>query len=533
MELFPSEFAANFMYMPSQGQLENFSFVGREFWLPIYDTKSPRVLLKCGRQVEKSTSLGNVLLAYTSLMYWFKSLFITPTQQQTEVFSKDRISSPIKMSHRLQTLAKGRDTVDNVLFKRFVTDSEITLRYAFLNADRARGIMADLVAIDEIQDILTEVIPVIEECLFTSNFQMMRYSGTPKSVDNTLSVYWHERSTQNEWAIPCDCTGSKPHWNIIGLKHIGKEGLICDKCGKTLYARHPDAQWVSMRSSEWLRDPPESVGIPFEGFRIPQVISPRVVWAGVLDKRARYSAAQFHNETLGLEFDSADKLLTKEMIQANCLGSSMKNSKNFAGRAPMYMGIDWEGGGTDAATKAYTVVSIGGYLGGRFTYVYFERFFGERARIDKLIPELVRLVHEHKVSLVGTDYGGGLDKNDELIRELGIRRVLRYQYVNTKRIYFDRGLMRWMVNRAEALMVMVNALRRGDTFSLPPWEEFETPFGGDLLSLFQEYNESRRTTVINKTPGTTDDTMHSMLYCFLASMAQHPRPDLLTPDQDR
>ena len=78
-------------------------------------------------------------------------------------------------------------------------------------------------------------------------------------------------------------------------------------------------------------------------------------------------------------------------------------------------------------------------------------------------------------------------------------------------------------------MAVINSINRGNEFRFPKWEEFEHPFGEDLLSIFTEYNEARRTTVIDKAPGATDDTIHAMTYCFLASMIKHPRPDIITP----
>ena len=105
--------------------------------------------------------------------------------------------------------------------------------------------------------------------------------------------------------------------------------------------------------------------------------------------------------------------------------------------------------------------------------------------------------------------------------------------MNTRKIYFDKHLLRFMVNRTEALMAIINCINRCDTFVFPKWEEFESPFGTDLLSVFTEYNEARRTTVVSKSPGATDDTLHSLAYCFLASMIRHPRPDIITPDKDK
>ena len=140
------------------------------------------------------------------------------------------------------------------------------------------------------------------------------------------------------------------------------------------------------------------------------------------------------------------------------------------------------------------------------------------------------LIRRFKVTLVGVDYGGGFDRNDALVRRFGIRRIAKYQYVNTnKKIYFEKELGRFMVNRTAVIMDVVNAINRSNVFKFPKWEQFEYPFGQDLVNMFSEYNESRRVVVLNKSPGTTDDTLHSLVYCFLASMINHPRPDILTP----
>ena len=541
MELFPSEFTAQVMKMPDEGVLAPFSFTGREYLLPIYDTQHPRVLLMFARQSEKSTTLGNKILAFSCLRHHFNSLFVSPSQQQTEVFSRDKLSAPLELSESLRTFLNRN--MNNVLYKKFITHSSVTLRYAFLHADRARGIPADALFLDEIQDLLTDVIPVIEECLSHSPYKVMQYSGTPKSLDNTLMYYWNTFSTMCEWMIPCDHCGGGDYrqWNTIGYENIGPVGLICSKCKKDIQARHPDAEWVSQRSMSWLKSPPD--GIPFEGYRIPQLLTSWVDWPGVLDKKRRYPLAQFYNEVLALGYDSGEKLLTREVLRKssvpNCV---MATAHGYARQTTFYMGIDWGGGGggsSEDAPKAvrsmsnlssYTVVSIGGYMGGRFQYVYFKRFEGPEAHIDELIPLIVKLVDQFNVAMIGTDYGGGLDKNDKLIRHFGIRRVARYQYCNAKMIHFNRDLHHWMVNRTEALMALINAINRGNEFLFPRWEDWEFPYAQDMLSVFKEYNTSNTQMLVTKTPGTADDSLHSALYCLLVSMIQHPRPDLLAAD---
>lgn len=544
LDLFPSEFTAHMMMMPEKGDLAPFSFVGREYLLPIYDTAHPRVLMMFGRQSEKSTTLGNKILSLACLRHHFRSLFVSPSQQQTEVFSRDKLSAPISLSDRLSVYLDR--VYDNVLYKKFITKSDITLRYAFLHADRARGIPADALFLDEIQDLLTDVIPVIEECLSHSHFQYMNYSGTPKSMDNTLAYYWNTYSTMCEWMIPCDRCGGGDyrHWNTINYDSIQDIGLVCGKCSKLIDKSHKSAAWVSQRSENWLKSPPD--GIPFEGYRIPQPLTAWVNWDSILDKKRRYPLAQFYNEVLALGYDSGEKLLTSDVLREQSVPScAMASASSYVGSTTFYMGIDWGGGGggsAEGATKktrsisgqsSYTVLTIGGYMGGKFQYVYCRRFDGPEAHILQLIPIIIQLAEKFRVSIIGTDYGGGLDKNDLLIRHFGVRRIARYQYVNTRKIYFNKDLHHWMVNRSEAIMAWVNAVNRKNEIRFPKWEDWEFPFAGDCLAVFKEYDRHSTKTTINKTPGTSDDTLHSMLYCLLASMIEHPRPDILAADQDK
>ena len=67
---------------------------------------------------------------------------------------------------------------------------------------------------------------------------------------------------------------------------------------------------------------------------------------------------------------------------------------------------------------------------------------------------------------------------------------------------------------------------------LPNWEDFKEPFGQDILNIFSEYNNRLRMEEFKHAPGKTDDSFHSILYCLLASMIQHPRPDLLNIRKD-
>lgn len=356
----PSEFTTFSVTVPNKEKQTRvpFSFDKRRYLKLPYDTPTKRLLFKCGRQVEKSTLLGNKCLAYSCINASFQVLYVSPTNLQTKTFSQDRLREPIETSPRLKAWTTSKLS-DNVFLKKFVNRSQITLRYAYHNADRVRGIPADMILLDEIQDIITDNIPVIEECASHSPFKIFIYSGTPKSLDNPLEKYWAEQSTQNEWVVPCEHHGvpNSPHtwfWNVLGEENIGEHGLMCSRCKRPLNAMHPKAQWAAMNP-----EVANKLKEPFEGFRIPQLMVPWLEWHEILDKQKRMGRAAFYNEVLGLSYDSGTRPLTRQDIVDNCLPNFLMTPENLtlvrsslSGASPVFAGIDW--GCHDEQTRILT-----------------------------------------------------------------------------------------------------------------------------------------------------------------------------------
>jgi hypothetical protein len=345
IRVYPSEFTQFAIRIPSRGRLTPFSFKNRKYLIEIYDCNRNRILLKFSRQSEKSTMLGNKAIVHCATIPAFKVLYVSATSQQAHVFSAERLRDPIDISPRLHYLLDSKLS-QNVQFKQFKNKSQIRIRYAFFTADRTRGIAADEIDIDEIQDILYDNIPVIEQCASHSSYKLFTYSGTPKSRDNTIEVLWTDYSTQNEWAIPCERHGlpNKPdtwHWNILGMKNIGKEGIVCAKCGQPIYATHPKAQWVSLQPV----DENNKNKVIFEGFHVSQLMVPWINWnEDILMNRERYDAARFHNEVLGLSYDSGLRPLTQAQIKVCCkeeihFSNVIENAYKCADGVSV--GIDW------------------------------------------------------------------------------------------------------------------------------------------------------------------------------------------------
>jgi hypothetical protein len=532
----PSKFVEFSVKMPDKKSQKHvsFSFDNRRYLRLPYDTPSKRTLYKCGRQVEKSTLLGNKCLSYACINNAFNILYVSPTNQQTKVFSQDRLKETIETSDILRAWTTTKLS-DNVFLKKFINRSQITLRYAFHNADRTRGIPADLICIDEIQDIITDNIPVIEECASHSPFKVFIYSGTPKSYDNALEHYWTAFSTQNEWVVPCERHGlpgqpSSWHWNILGEENIGKKGLVCDRCKEIINPMHPNAQWASMNPTvkqklqkDW-----------YEGFRIPQLMVPWLEWGEILDKKAKYPQSQFYNEVLGISYDSGTRPLTRQDLIDNCTPGMFMSTEGLAkiksrlGQAsPVYAGIDWGTG-----EGSYTVMSLGAYIDEKFTIFYIHRFEGQEVEPPVQLDLIGQLIQYWNIKLVGCDYGGGFDRNDALARKFGRNRIVKYQYSQPgQKVKWEEGLNRFLVHRTEVMSDMFSAIKRKDVLRFPDFQQFEDPYASDFLGIFSEYSETQRQVQYKHPPDKTDDSFHSVLLCFLASMLMHPRHDVLNPSQ--
>ena len=535
IEITISQFTESAFFLPSSGDYKNFSFEGRPYLRQIYDTDATRLLLMAGRQVEKSTLLGNKMISYSYMIPGFRALYVSPSNTQTKEFSKTRIQEAIETSRILKSLTNTK-LISNLMEKSFINRSKITLRFAFLNADRCRGIPADLISIDEFQDILLDNIPVIEECASHSEHRLFTYSGTPKSLDNAIEHYWSRFSTQNEWAIPCRRHGtpnnpSSWHWNIPSEDNIGKKGLVCDKCFKKIDAADPMAQWVSMNPNPKLNN-------PYIGYRISQLIVSWIKWADILSKYETYSRVKFYNEVLGRSFDSGTRPLTQQDVVDNCSDNlsmfAFEEIPKEYGSHPIFMGIDWGSGERDS----FTVITLGGYFPwapSRFSVFYAKQCKGKESEPELQLEIVYKLCEMFNVHYIGADYGGGFYQNDKLVRRYGSDKVNKYQWIGRqkKKITYEAslGVPRYLCHRTEIMSDMFNAIKRRDVFQFPKWEEWEDPFANDMLNIFSEYSHTLKQNVYKRGPGQSDDTFHSLCFCFLASMRYKARRDVIVPEK--
>lgn len=535
-QLTPSEFTKFALRMPKQDGMgyENFSFEGRRHMIRPYNTAAKRLLLTCARQVEKSTLLGNLILTYSCVVPSHKTLYVSPSSTQTKTFSMDRIKEPIETSPVLKMFTANM-LMMNVFEKQFFNRSKITLRYAFLNADRCRGIPAWKLAMDEFQDILSDNIPVIEQCTAHAPpaFKSYLYAGTPKSFDNPIEYYrsgisktGQPMSSQGEWVVPCNSHGGETgrYWNVLGEKNIGRKGLICEKCGNLINPMHEDAQWAMMVSN----------GI-FENYRIPQLMVPWRQWDEILLDYGRYARDKFYNEVLGLSFDSGTRPLTLNAIKEACNPKFTMNPDFMEALRKKLIGTNYVFAGLDHGTgeNSYTVASMGTYIGNKFQIFWVHRFTGEDTDPEIQLKKIISIFRAFKVDVIGSDYGGGFDRNSVLTRAFGQVKLQKYQYQGKvqKKVFRNPKLQRWLVHRTEVMSDVFAAIKRKQIL-FPRFEEFQDPYAQDMLNIFSEYNDTLRMIQYGHRPDKPDDTFHSVLYCFLASMTRFPRPDIIVPTKE-
>jgi hypothetical protein len=282
---------------------------------------------------------------------------------------------------------------------------------------------------------------------------------------------------------------------------------------------------------------------PFEGFHISQLMVPWIWktpegWKDILHKQRTYGRQKFFNEVLGESYDSGIRPLCREDIERCCIRDGVGDPSLFdmserallhwsthAKSNPVFAGIDWGTG-----ENSFTVMMLGTYYKDRFTIFYTHRFVGPEVEPVVQMDKICELIERFNLKVVGTDYGGGFDRNDTLMRRFGHQRIIKYQYSGTKgrTCEWDEKQHRYKGNRTAMLSAIFNTIKR-EMFWFPPWRFFEDPYARDFLNVFAEYNDKMRMTVYDHAPGSTDDALHSLCLCFFVSMILHPRPDVLAP----
>jgi len=120
-----------------------------KFMRPVYDSEHPSIVLHTSRQISKSTTLANIMVVNSVMIPHFRTLYISPTVDQTKIFSGDRVATVMEETPYIKKHLLSTNLPQNVFTKQFKNKSKLYLRYALQSADRLRGISSDAVYYDE------------------------------------------------------------------------------------------------------------------------------------------------------------------------------------------------------------------------------------------------------------------------------------------------------------------------------------------------------------------------------------------------
>ena len=490
-----------------------------EYLRPVIDCLKPKRIIIAGRQIGKSTMMAGESVVECCMIPGFGVLYGAPDENKLRTFSNQRLWPFIDRSPVISEMFMDTpDCINNLHDKRFSNGSMIIIRNAS-NEDNLRAPSVDRINMDEIQAMQTDNLYVATKSMFTSPYQIISLSGTPLSMQNPIQEYF-SRSTQNEWLIPCEhCKKeikvgstilSEHHWICIGPKNVTRNGLVCDKCGKPIDKR--DGQWV------WRYEDKE-----YEGFRIPQPLSPFVNWDTIMDElESPYiREARKMNEIFGLSWDSADRFFTESNLREVCGEHKMSFSRHDMDSAMeayvrgrnVVAGIDWavntEGG-------AETVMMIGVVISPTLVQVIFISRLPKSLSMEDQVSVIVKKLKEFGVTFVVADWGAAGTRNVEIAKAIGRDRVCQIGYNRgttfVEKYHEDVRLL--MMNRTMCLSDLHADITSNKHIIFPRWEDF-SEFSNDFLV---EYVEEDRFGQLryDHPSGTHDDALHACVYMNIA-----------------
>jgi hypothetical protein len=469
---------------------------------------------KTGRQLSKSTSLAAHGVVMSNSIPFFKTLYVTPLYEQIRRFSNNYVRSFIDQSP-VKSQWSGTETENNVLQRSFKNKSIMLFSFALLDADRVRGVSADRVCFDEIQDMDPDHIPIVQETMSYSRYAITHFTGTPKSIDNPLEGLYR-RSSMAEWFIPCRSCGK---WNIPSSDHdldaiIGPfnihisekyPGTVCAKCRKPINPRH----------GRWVHRHPERRW-QFAGYHVPQLILPLHFadpekWNTLLLKREGFgnmTQAQFYNEVLGESVDAGQKLITETELRNACTlpwpnekdphKECLKNLRDYKNRV---LSIDWGGGGEEGIS--FTVLTILGFRhDGTIDVLWGKRIILGADHLAEAV-ECMRWAEKFQIDFVAHDYTGAGTVRETVMVQAGFNldRVMAVRLVRAASqdiMVFKPSTpinhrQHYSLDKTRSLLYTCQAIKlKLIRFFKYDWESQDSPgLISDFLALVENKTESR------------------------------------------
>lgn len=500
-----------------------------EFLRPVIDCTNRKRVIIAGRQVGKSSMMAGESTVECISMPGFSVLYGAPDDIKLRTFSYQRLWPMINLSPAVyNTFMRGPECINNVRHKRFSNGSMIMITNSSREAN-VRSPTSDRINMDEIQDTVSDNLYVAVKSMFTSPYKIISLSGTPLSLQNPMEQYWR-KSTGNEFLIPCyTChqtlsVGSKTltehHWISVGPKNISRGGLICDRCQAPVFVE--DGRWAKAYSNA-----------EYEGFRIPQPLSPFTDWDDLMNEweDPTISLAKKMNEIFGISWESADRYITETQLRKACGEHRLvfkyneldPMTKKYVDSRHVVAGIDWarnvEGG-------AQTTLMIGVVIDPSTVRVIFMSNLPKSMSQEDQVDSIIQKLREFKVSYVAADWGAAGSRNVDIAKAIGRDRVVQIDY-GIGKIFVEKyheHVRLLSMNRTLCLSDLHRDITIEGAVEFPVWEDFEQ-YAIDFLVEYAEEDHWGRLKY-DHPDGSNDDMLHSCVYMNLARKIVHRIPVL-------
>lgn len=502
---------------------------------------SPRIMLwKTARQVSKSTSLSSMQVVRAATQPNYNILTVMPLFEQVRKFSQNYVRPFLVTSPIRKTLigAHGADSVLQRGIGSIQHNSNLFYSYSSGDPSRVRGIAADEVNLDEIQDLPLDDIPVIESCMGASPFKILRFTGTPKTFDNTIHVLW-EDSSQAIWHIPCHHTGCNKVNRCAAdgdlIKMLGEKTLVCALCGKP----------VNSRLGFYVHTYPHRRNT-FPGYHVPQPILPMHYespkdWYVLKENQRTKPPYVFFNETLGESYDAGAKLLTEEQLVNAAIAQPKEPGVYHPDEhAATILGVDWGGRGKEKTTDSddfvsNTVFALGGLnsdLSIDIPWIYKVPYSVDLGEETTILAETAAKVYASHIAM---DYGGQGNVQEQLLLAKGFprERIIPFTYSGAlqprRPIVFYQPPKHFGVrsgytlDRTRSLLLTIELIKAG-MIRLPKSDHYIKDHLRDFLNIYEETMENPRGPArryIRRMSRRTDDVVHAINYVVMGLYHLH------------
>lgn len=325
----------------------------------------PLVFVK-GRQVGGTTMalalemyfMGSRLFGYNKPP--IRIIHAFPSLEQAARYTKSKLDPMIGDSKVIGTDKKGKPLTyminlldsnqvgDSLKFKRFAGGNYIWIESTGVDADRIRGLTADIIFFDEVQDTPGEALTNATKILHASKYGrptkgVQIYFGTPKKKGSDFHKIW-QKSNQQFYHLGCmQCKKYFPlyimetdEWENIWVEEYSVKCTHCGLIQNKLEAAER-GKWVESRPLE---------ECDYIGFHINQLFSPKARKSDILSEKPENHAMNterlYRNEVLGEFYQGDSTPITIEEIMEKCGDMDRKFTRYCENQDDLYfLGVDY------------------------------------------------------------------------------------------------------------------------------------------------------------------------------------------------